>query len=100
LKATIKEQFKAHWPAPGAPGFALPVFDLYRDLKETKPLLATGMWSVAYFPDMRARHMALKKKFPDRKETSGKPYEGVANLRPETEALLEYYYTARKAAGH
>lgn len=100
LKATIKEQFKAHWPAPGSPGFALPVYDLYRDLKETKPLLATGMWSVAYFPDMKARHMALKKKFPDRKETHGTPYEGIANLRPETEALLEYYYTAQKAAGH
>ena len=98
LKATIKEQFKAHWPAPGSPGFALPVFDLYRDLKETKPLLATGMWSVAYFPDMLERHMALKKKFPDRTETRAKPYEGIANLRPETEALLEYYYLARKAA--
>jgi len=98
LQATIKEQFKAHWPAPGSPGFALPVYDLYRDLKETKPLLATGMWSVAYFPDMLERHMALKKKFPDRTETQGEPYEGIANLRPETEALLEYYYTARKAA--
>jgi arylsulfatase len=98
LKATIKEQFKAHWPAPGSPGFALPVFDLYRDLKETKPLLATGMWSVAYFPDMRARHMALKKKFPDRKETHGKPYEGIANLRPETKELLKYYYSAQAAA--
>ena len=98
LQATIKEQFKAHWPAPGSPGFALPVFDLYRDVKETKPLLATGMWSVAYFPDMRERHMALKKKFPDRKETHARPYEGIANLRPETKALLEYYYSARKAA--
>jgi arylsulfatase A-like enzyme len=98
LKATIKEQFKAHWPAPGSPGFALPVFDLYRDLKETKPLLAPGMWSVAYFPDMKARHMALKKKFPDRAETSGQPYEGIANLRPETKALLKYYDTAQKAA--
>jgi len=98
LKATIKEQFKAHWPAPGSPGFALPVFDLYRDLKETKPLLATGMWSVAYFPDMRARHMALKKKFPDRTETHAEPYEGIANLRPETKALLEYYDSAQKAA--
>jgi len=97
-KATIKEQFKAHWPAPGSPGFALPVFDLYRDLKETKPLLATGMWSVAYFPDMRERHMALKKKFPDRTETRAEPYEGIANLRPETKALLEYYHSARKAA--
>jgi arylsulfatase A-like enzyme len=98
LKATIKEQFKAHWPAPGSPGFALPVFDLYRDLKETKPLMATGMWSVAYFPDMRARHMALKKKFPDRTETHGKPYEGIANLRPETKELLKYYYSAQAAA--
>jgi arylsulfatase len=56
------------------------------------------MWSVAYFPDMRERHMALKKKFPDREETRGKPYEGIANLRPETKALLKYYYAARKAA--
>ena len=79
-------------------GFALPVFDLYRDLKETKPLLATGMWSVAYFDDMRQRHVALKKRFPDRKETRANPYDGIADLRPETEALLEYYYAARKAA--
>ena len=98
LQATIKEQFKAHWPPPGSPGFALPVFDLYRDLKETKPMLAKGMWSVQYFADMKARHMALKKKFPDRAETHGKPYGGIANLRPETKALLEYYYAAQKAA--
>lgn len=97
LQATIKEQFKVHWPAPGAPGWTLPVFDLYRDVKETKPLLAKGMWSIAYFPDMRARHLALKKKFPDRKETFGEPYEGIANLRRETLELLEYYKAARKA---
>jgi arylsulfatase len=98
LQATIKEQFKAHWPPPGSPGFALPVFDLYRDLKETKPLLAKGMWSVACFDDILQRHEALKKRFPDREEKYGKPYEGIADLRPETEALLEYYYAARKAA--
>ena len=74
------------------------MFDLYRDVKETKPLLATGMWSVAYFSDMRERHQALKKKFPDREETRAEPYAGIANLRPETEALLEYYNAARKAA--
>lgn len=98
LMATIKEQFKVHWPAPGTPMFALPVFDLHRDLKETKPLLAKGMWSVAYFPDMKARHMALKKKYPDRKETRAEPYEGIANLRPETKELLDYYHAARSAA--
>ena len=57
-----------------------------------------GMWSVAYFSDMRERHEALKKRFPDREETRAKPYEGIANLRPETEALLEYYFAAQKAA--
>jgi len=98
LQATIKEQFKAHWPPPGSPGFALPVFDLYRDLKETKPLMAPGMWSVAYFADMKERHMALKKRFPDREETFAEPYGGIANLRPETISLLEYYNAARKAA--
>ncbi len=56
------------------------------------------MWPVAYFADMRERHEALKKKFPDREETRGKPYEGIADLRPETEALLEYFYAAREAA--
>ena len=98
LQATIKEQFKAHWPAPGSPGFALPVFDLYRDVKETQPLLAAGMWSVAYFSDMRERHEALKKRFPDRTETRGEPYGGIADLRPETLELLEYYRAARQAA--
>jgi hypothetical protein len=42
--------------------------------------------------------MALKKKFPDRGETRGKPYGGIANLRPETKELLKYYYSARAAA--
>ena len=49
---------------------------------------------------MRARHLALKKEFPDRSETRGKPCEGMANLRPETEALLKYYDTAQKAVGN
>jgi hypothetical protein len=42
--------------------------------------------------------MALKKKFPDRGETHAEPYEGIANLRPETKQLLEYYNSAQKAA--
>ena len=67
-------------------------------MKETKPLLATGMWTVAYFPDMLERHLALKKKFPDRGETRAQPYEGITDLRPETKDLLKYYATARKAA--
>ena len=91
LAATVKEQFKVHWPAPGTAAFKMPVYNLYRDLREERPLKVEAMWSVNYFAAMRARHMALKKKFPDRKETYAKPYEGVSNLRPETKALVDLY---------
>jgi arylsulfatase A-like enzyme len=96
LAATVKQQFKVHWPAPGTPGFKLPVFDLYRDPRERHPLKVEGMWTVAYFGDMRERHMAFKKRYPDRPETRSVPYAGIENLRPETEALLNSYLEARK----
>ena len=80
-----------HWPAPGTAAFKMPVYNLYRDLREERPLKYEGMWSVNYFATMRARHMALKKKYPDREETHAKPYEGVSNLRPETKALVETF---------
>jgi arylsulfatase len=95
LAATIKQQFKVHWPAPGSPSFKLPVFDLYRDPREERALQVEAMWSVAYFGDMRARHLAFKQKYPDRPETSGEPYGGITDLRPETRELLKRYKTAR-----
>ena len=96
LAATVKEQFKVHWPAPGTAAFKVPIYNLYRDLREERPLKFEAMWSVNYFVAMRARHMALKKKYPDREETHAKPYEGVSNLRPETKALVEEYLAAQK----
>jgi hypothetical protein len=51
--ATIKQQFKVHWPPPGSPSFKLPVYDLYRDPREERPLKVQGMWSVAYFGEMK-----------------------------------------------
>ena len=91
LAATVKEQFKVHWPSPGTAAFKMPVFNLYRDPREERPLKVEGMWTVSYFGSMRARHMAFKKKYPDRKETHAKPYEGISNLRPETKAMVEAY---------
>ena len=91
LAATVKEQFKVHWPAPGTAAFKVPVYNLYRDPREERPLQYEGMWSVNYFSTMRARHIALKKKYPDRKETHAKPYEGISNLRPETVDLVEVF---------
>jgi len=89
-------QFKVHWPAPGTAAFKVPVYNLYRDLREERPLNVEAMWSVNYFGAMRARHIAFKKKYPDREETHAKPYEGVSNLRPETKALVEAYLAAQK----
>ena len=93
LKATIKEQFKIHWPAPGTAGFKLPIYNLLRDPREENALKTGGMWTVAFFEEMKARHMALKQVYPDRPETQGTPYVGIENLRPETEAMLERHAT-------
>jgi arylsulfatase len=97
---TIKQQFKVHWPPPGSPSFKLPVYDLYRDPREERPLKVQGMWSVAYFGDMKKRHMAFKKKWPDRteEEIAGVPYEGIENLRPETVELRDRFFFAQKLA--
>jgi arylsulfatase A-like enzyme len=89
--ATIKQQFKVHWPAPGTAAFKLPIYNLYRDPREEKPLNVEGMWTVGYFEEMRARHMAFKKRFPNREETEARPYAGISNLRPETVQFLESY---------
>jgi arylsulfatase len=94
--ATVKEQFKVHWPAPGTAAFKLPIYNLYRDPREEHPLNVEGMWTVSYFGTMRERHMALKQKFPDLEETHGRAYEGISNLRPETKAMLERHYAAQK----
>ena len=99
LAATIKQQFKVHWPAPGTAAFKLPIYNLYRDPREEKPLNVEGMWTVGYFEEMIERHMAFKKKFPNREETEGKPYEGISNLRPETVKFLESYLERKKLLG-
>ena len=93
LAVTIKQEFKVHWPGPGVAAFKLPIYNLYRDPREEKPLNVEGMWTVGYFEEMLHRHMAFKKKFPDRKETAGKPYDGISNLRPETKEFLANYLT-------
>ena len=94
--ASIKQQFKVNWPAPGTASFKLPIYDLYRDPREEHALNVEGLWTVGYFTAMRQRHMAFKKKFPDREETSARAYEGISNLRPETKAMVENHYAAQR----
>jgi arylsulfatase len=98
IAATIKEQYKVQWPSPGAAAWTMKVFDLYRDPRELHPIKTQTMWAVESFIQMRERHEAYKKKFPDRPETTGIPYTGIDNLRPETEAMLEAYQARQKYA--
>lgn len=96
LAATIKEQYKVQWPSPGKAAWMAKIYDLYRDPRELIPLKTQTMWSVESFIDMRIRHEAFKKKFPDRPETHGAPYEGIDNLRPETKDMVKAYYNKLK----
>jgi arylsulfatase A-like enzyme len=96
MATTIKQQFKVHWPAPGTAAFKMPIYNLYRDPREMKPLNVEGMWTVGYFEEMLERHNAFIKKFPNREETHAKPYEGISNLRPETKELVDGYMKRRE----
>ena len=95
--ATIKENLKIHWAAGGAQVFGLKIYDLYRDPRESSPLKTEVTWAMSYFGAMRARHMAFKKRFPDRVgETKGVLYGGIANLRPETKALMKAFFKSQE----
>jgi arylsulfatase A-like enzyme len=96
LAATIKEQYKVVWPSPGAAAWTMKIYDLYRDPRELHPIKTQTMWSVESFIEMRERHEAYKRRFPDRPETLGTPYAGIDNLRPETNAMLEAYHARQK----
>jgi arylsulfatase A-like enzyme len=96
LAATIKQQYKVQWPPPGAAAWSMKIFDLFRDPRETISLKTEMMWSVESFKDMRVRHELFKKKYPDRPETHGAPYEGIDNLRPETKEMLKAHYARQK----
>jgi len=98
LAATIKEQYKVQWPSPGAAAWTMKIYDLFRDPRELHPIKTQTMWAVESFIEMRERHEAYKKKFPDRPERSGIPYAGIDNLRPETKAMIEAYYARQKFA--
>jgi arylsulfatase len=44
---------------------------------------------------MVMRHMAYKKKYPDRPLPHAMPYEGIENLRPETLEMLRVFALGR-----
>jgi arylsulfatase len=91
LRSVVKQEFKMHLPAPGVPGAAAPVFNLYRDPREEQTFVGLPLWSGASFQDMVKRHIMMIAKYPHAKLGKGKPYEGIENLRPESKETVETF---------
>jgi arylsulfatase len=89
LKATVKQNMKIHWPAPGVNPAMAKVFNLYWHPREDNPLLYQGVWTGTPFVRMLAHHRRLKEKFPDWELARGIPYEDVENICPETRKMVE-----------
>jgi arylsulfatase len=97
LKAVVKNKYKMHLPPPGTNPIGAPLYDLYRDPREERPAdsIKYGPWAGGQFADMVKRHMAYKQKHPDRPPTYGMPYEGIEDLRPETQEVLRIFSLGR-----
>lgn len=91
LRSVVKQEFKMHLAAPGQPGAAAPVFNLYRDPREEFPLVGYSLWSGASFQDMVKRHQKTIAKYPHLPLGKGVPYEGIENLRPESELARDVF---------
>jgi arylsulfatase A-like enzyme len=91
LRSIVKQEFKMHMPAPGVPGAAAPVFNVYRDPREENANIGQALWSGASFQDMAKRHMITIAKYPHAKLGKGRPYEGIENLRPESKETVETF---------
>ena len=91
LRSVVKQEFKMHLPAPGQPAAGAAVFNLLRDPREEHPQIGTALWSGASFQDMVKRHMLMIKNYPNLPLGKGVPYEGIENLRPESEMTRKVF---------
>ncbi len=93
LKSVVKNKYKMHLPPPGSNPIAAFIFDLYRDSREERPIdsIKYGPWAGGQFAGMIKRHIALKKKYPDRPAVHDRPYKGIENLRPESKKAVEIF---------
>jgi arylsulfatase len=98
LKSVVKNKYKMHLAPPGQnPVIAAHFFDLTRDPREerTADSIKYGTWAGGPFASMIKRHMGMRQKYPDRKPVHGVPYEGIENLRPETQDLIKSFLAGK-----
>ncbi|SDL76620.1 sulfatase-like hydrolase/transferase [Aliiruegeria lutimaris] len=97
-KAVIKDKLKLNLPGAGENAIGADFFDLFRDTHEKYPISTEiGAWGGQEFVRILGRHMARKEKYPDSGPARGLPYEGIENLRPETQAAVKNFLLKQQA---
>jgi arylsulfatase A-like enzyme len=92
MESLVKEHLKIKVPGPGENPIGAKFYDLQRDTREEYPVSTEiGAWGGAEFVRVIQRHLATKKKYPDVDAARGKPYDGIDNLRPETQAAVKAF---------
>jgi arylsulfatase A-like enzyme len=99
LAAVVKEQYKLFVPAAGDNPITADFYDLFRDTREEHPVSTEiGAWGGQEFVRIIGRHLQRKAKYPDEPAATGRPYEGIENLRPETVAAVEAFLVKQAAS--
>ncbi len=93
LRSVVKQEYKLHLPAPGAPAATAGVYNLLRDPREMFPFVENSLWSSASFQDMVKRHVKLIAEYPHLPLGTDVPYEGIENLRPESVKARELFFS-------
>jgi arylsulfatase A-like enzyme len=92
MESLVKEHLKIKVPGPGENPIGAKFYDLQRDTREEYPVSTEiGAWGGAEFVRVIQRHLATKKKYPDVDAARGIPYDGIDNLRPETQAAVKAF---------
>jgi len=92
MESLVKEHLKIKVPGPGENPIGAKFYDLQRDTREEYPVSTEiGAWGGAEFVRVIQRHLATKRKYPDVDAARGKPYDGIDNLRPETQAAVKAF---------
>lgn len=97
-KAIVKDHLKLNLPGAGDSAILADFFDIYRDTHEKYPVSTeVGAWGGKEFVRILERHMGRKQLYPDTGPATGVPYEGIENLRPESQAAVDAFLLKRAA---
>jgi arylsulfatase len=104
LEAVVKDRFKLAIPGGKIENAILAKFyDVYRDTREEWPVSTdsteVGAWGGAKFVRMVMRHMKRKAKYPDEGPATGMPYDGIENLRPESQQAVQEFLFMMQTPG-